>query len=575
VEQVAAREQMAGECVKLWTPEGLSLDYDWQEEEMEQGIFLQEINNIIVEYPNDRIAILARTNRDLKRFSAKLYRQHFSFEGKLQFLFEEDKFFQLMSYFSTVAIQKNFLLSSLEALEILFKSNKTFSWIEVYESWLSDCQYLGFDFACAKLMESTGIYPTSHEVLSMIKQCYVSAEGSYSTFVQKLNTVKKKNFYSVISSLGKNKIPIILQTIHGSKGLQYEHVFITRVDKNQRDRSHSQLFGTKLSEHRILYPETAKSPCLLETEKLHKINQEEESLRLFYVACTRAIKSIHSVVFEQASSAKKSWGKNLRSLNSMSSYLMPLIIPEGVTAKNAPLDSYLLASYLGSNKDSFNALELKPDLSVTGLTQYSACPRRFYYAQLLGLDESNDFFSTKKEIVANTPGVSSSERGSNIHKRIQKLLEEKKCLPENFPCKKFWDAPWHELLDKNIYSELELRFKWRDQMLIGAPDLFFFTGSQLTVIDFKTGKVEDSSLRAYKTQLLLYSHAIIDKFTHIKIDGISCQIWSLDEGVIHHCHYRYDNVQQELDKLTFSVESYKEKKLDHCSKCPYQVLCHD
>ncbi len=75
-----------------------------------------------------------------------------------------------------------------------------------------------------------------------------------------------------------------LMTVHGAKGLEFQHVFILRANSNS--------FPSSYKETLVAFPKELRDPDSV-TEADDKKLHEEEERRLFYVAMTRARDSLH------------------------------------------------------------------------------------------------------------------------------------------------------------------------------------------------------------------------------------------------------------------------------------------
>jgi DNA helicase-2/ATP-dependent DNA helicase PcrA len=191
-------------------------------------------------------------------------------------------------------------------------------------------------------------------------------------FIEHLELLKENNIEITENEFLVQKNAVNLMTAHRSKGLEFEHVFIVGC----RDKH----FGNNPDRSRIILPHG-----FLKTERLTRKEKNEDERRLFYVAMTRAKKSLTLSLSQTQESGRE-------------------IVPSIFTAEIDPKFTALAAT-----KDIENEMEkvlelsftpiIKPYsaqeeafvkelldsyvMSVTHLNNYLACPRLFYYNNLL------------------------------------------------------------------------------------------------------------------------------------------------------------------------------------------------
>lgn len=316
---------------------------------------------------------------------------------------------------------------------------------------------------------------------------------------------------SVIESMEQEKLPlplvqvsgtekgVNLLTAHGSKGLEFEYVFITGVNAYLWEKKKKRSDGYTL-------PDTLFST-------LPTGNAEEELRRLFYVALTRAEKYL------QVSFIKiKPDGKEVEA----SMFIAEIIEANGlgiqpITLPAEELMEYEILNYQKqapeiekSEKEFITPLLEKYVMNVTSLNNYLDCPLGFYYKNLIRIP------SGKSENL---------EFGSAVHFALQKLFEEmQKDAQQQFPGKETmvgyfkWYMHRHrenftqEAYDRRMeYGEKVLGDYYDNYMdncnkivaierniknvivngipLKGKIDKMEFDGKEVNVVDYKTGNV--------------------------------------------------------------------------------------
>ena len=303
---------------------------------------------------------------------------------------------------------------------------------------------------------------------------------------------------SMIQVSGSDK-GVNLLTAHGSKGLEFEHVFVAGVNASLWEKKRKQSGGFK-------FPDTVFS-------SLPAANDDEELRRLFYVALTRAEKHL------QISYVKyKTDGKELEPSMFIAEILQTHELPiERIELPDEELMDFEILNFTSlapeiekSEEDFISALLEKYVMNVTALNNYLNCPLEFYFKNLLRIP------SGKSE---------NTEFGSAIHFAVQKLFEKmqqhekqlfysKKLLIEDF---KWYMSRHRENFTKEAFNR---RMEYGEEVLAnyydkyintwnkiiavertiknvvvnGVPlkgkiDKMEFNGKQVNVVDYKTGDV--------------------------------------------------------------------------------------
>lgn len=293
---------------------------------------------------------------------------------------------------------------------------------------------------------------------------------------------------------------INLVTAHGSKGLEFEHVFLAGVNAHIWEKKKAAPAGFPL-------PDT-----VFDTH--HTTDEEAELRRLFYVAITRAEKHLYISYPEHRQD-----GKPLEPSR---------FITEIREAMPLPADHITLHENAGFE---FDALQYRPRLSpeippadhgfidgllssftmnVTALNNYLNCPLSFFYKSLVkvpaGRSESTEF-------------------GAAVHYAVEKLFKKMQENNNTFPsCEAFiGDFKWSMLRNRECFTResFERRMEYgieiltnyykqyvhswnkivsverniRNVVVNGVPikgkvDKLEFDGNNINVVDYKTGDYE-------------------------------------------------------------------------------------
>ena len=303
---------------------------------------------------------------------------------------------------------------------------------------------------------------------------------------------------SMIQVSGSDK-GVNLLTAHGSKGLEFEHVFVAGVNASLWEKKRKPPGGYK-------FPDTVFS-------SLPAANDEEELRRLFYVALTRAEKYLQ-VSYVQYRADGKELEPSMFIADILQSHELPvekIELPETVLMDFEVLNFTCLAPEIEKSEEDFvSGLLEKFAMNVTALNNYLNCPLEFYFKNLLRIP------SGKSE---------NTEFGSAIHYAVQKLFEmmqsherqqfhTKEILIEDF---KWYMSRHRENFSQEAFARRmeygeEVLGNYYDQYidnwnkivavertiknvvvngvpLKGKIDKMEFNGKEVNVVDYKTGDV--------------------------------------------------------------------------------------
>ena len=314
-----------------------------------------------------------------------------------------------------------------------------------------------------------------------------------------IDLMQKENLpLSMIQSFGSEKGVNIL-TAHGSKGLEFEHVYVAGVNSSLWEKKKKFTAGFKI-------PDTVFS-------SLSIANEEEELRRLFYVSLTRAEKflCISYVKFH-------SNGKELEPSKFIAEILGYHDLPVNkIELTDEELMEYEMLNFTSlapeiekDETDFISGLLEKYVMNVTALNNYLKCPLEFYFKNLIRIP------SGKSE---------NTEFGSAIHFALQRLFEkmqdhsdqefESKVIlledfkwymnrhRENFTKEAFIRrVEYGEQVLQNYYDKyvnswnkiVSVERMIKNVQVKGIPikgkiDKLEFNGKEVNVVDYKTGDV--------------------------------------------------------------------------------------
>jgi DNA helicase-2/ATP-dependent DNA helicase PcrA len=321
-------------------------------------------------------------------------------------------------------------------------------------------------------------------------------------------------FVAVLDLMKRNKISLDLNqsiftqngvnfmTAHGSKGLEFEHVFLIGCSKK--------IWDTKGRSSSYAYPDT------LTQGSADEAAQKEESRRLFYVALTRA-KQFLNVSY----AAKDRNGKDQEASQFIGEILAEthLQVQYPKLSEEAMLEFYLTQFSEADkpkvgllDKNYIDELLQNYTLSVTHLNNYLDCPLKFYFVNLIKvptgksaalafgnavhwalnrafrmLKDNNDEFPLTHEFMDQFRWFMRRNRDSFTKEEYKLRMEfGEQILPVYYELN-------IDVWNKNALTERDIKNVEIDGIPIkGKLDKIEFNGKQINVVDYKTGKYKNA-----------------------------------------------------------------------------------
>lgn len=350
------------------------------------------------------------------------------------------------------------------------------------------------------------------------KGWYMQVLSSFFDFLKdesrKNPEIKLKELMATIKLMKENKIRLALNqiifsdnginflTAHGSKGLEFEHVFLIGCTKKIWDGK-GRSFG-------FSYPDT------LTQAADDDIAQKEESRRLFYVAVTRA-KQCLSISY----ASKEKSGKDTEASQFVGEILAgtQLQLQRPRVDEDAMME-FMMVQYIETqqpkvellDKNYINKLLQDYTLSVTHLSNFLDCPLRFYFLNLIKVPSGKSPAATF---------------GQAVHWALNKVFRMLKEDGNEFPLTDDFmrEFRWYMYRNRDSFTkeDFKLRIDYGEKILppyynqniavwnkvaltersiknveaAGVPlkgnlDKVEFTGKQVTVVDYKTGKLKNA-----------------------------------------------------------------------------------
>jgi len=409
--------------------------------------------------------------------------------------------------------------------------------------------------------------------------------------------IKLADLIAIIQLMKENKIRLELNqvifsesginflTAHGSKGLEFEHVFLIGANKK--------IWDSKGRNYGFSYPDT------LTQAPDDEIAQREEARRLFYVALTRA-KQCLSISFAgrdkngKDQEASQFVGEILADTHLKLQY--PKVAEEAMlefmaiqfTEKDQPKIELLDKNYIDQLLQNYT-------LSVTHLSNYLDCPLRFYFQCLIRVPSGKS---------------PSATFGQAVHWALNKAFKYLKDDGNEFPLTDDFmkEFRWYMYRNRDSFTkeEFKLRMDYGEKILPdyynqnihvwnkvavtersiknveveGVPvkgnlDKVEFVGKHATVVDYKTGKLKyakDKFLRPtdeepnggdYWRQAVFYK-ILIDNDQSIDWEVVSTLfefVEPVDEG-----EYHKENIiitPEDTEAVTDQIKTVYQKIMAH------------
>jgi DNA helicase-2/ATP-dependent DNA helicase PcrA len=321
--------------------------------------------------------------------------------------------------------------------------------------------------------------------------------------------MEKENLSIPLLQVSGNEKGVNLLTAHGSKGLEFEHVFFAGCNAAFWEKKRKPGGGYS-------FPDT-----MFTSQPKHL--EEEELRRLFYVALTRAEQHLHL-----SYSRFRNDGKEMEPSMFIAEIMQE---HEGIKIEREPvsLEDQAVFSTLVFKEQAPEVEKIEQDLvsrllekfvmNVTALNNYLRCPLEFYFKNLIRIP---------------SPRNEATEFGSAVHYALEKLFRKMSARAgtdgqeggkDTFPSKEEFvsDFEWHmkrhresftkEQFDRKMEYGRDILPKYydtyvhqwnkivsiersiRNVVLNGVPlkgklDKLEFNGREVNVVDYKTGDPE-------------------------------------------------------------------------------------
>jgi len=322
--------------------------------------------------------------------------------------------------------------------------------------------------------------------------------------VEIFELMEKEGLPLPLVQVSGNDKGVNLLTAHGSKGLEFEYVFIAGVNASSWEKKRKPGGGYKIPENVFESHENSSAANRENTDV-------EELRRLFYVALTRAEHYLY-ISYCRFKNDGKELEPSMFLAEIQDQHQLPV---EKVFTSDEVLTEFQLvqlseteAPEIGRIEEDFiTALLDRFVMNVTALNNYLKCPLEFYFKNLLRIP---------------SPKNEATEFGSAIHHALQRLFEKMRENNNRFPGKVEFidDFNWYmhrhrenftrEQYDRRLEYGQEVLSNYYDNyiyswnrvvavernirnvvvngvQLKGKLDKLEFDGKQVNIVDYKTG----------------------------------------------------------------------------------------
>ena len=378
---------------------------------------------------------------------------------------------------------------------------------------------LGIDEYIMKSKEKYLLVSVLNELYKlMLTECLLHPKLTVKGFLNQLSALQEMRISLPIEELsGSPSNCVQLMTAHGSKGLEFEHVFMMKCNDGKK-KSESWPGGENNS-GRFSYPPSLNGKVENESQL-----KEEENRRLFYVAMTRAKKVLHLSYSDD--SAKTHF------INEFENFTDPVDVT-GSFEECQAIDEVVIPKF---SDDILSEILGELSLSVSTLNAFLKCPLSFYFNKGLKLpSETNEamvFGSIIHEVLEKIYVSMDDSQSSELTAKTILSLEEALELFETI-----FEDKSYQLSSDRVKRDAYVRGRKIIENLYKKPGYL------------KDGVIAvEQHIKGIKLGDILNTKVDLSEVSDIelngKIDKIECE-----EGVIRLIDYKTGKAKNAKDKL--------------------------
>ena len=357
---------------------------------------------------------------------------------------------------------------------------------------------------------------------------------------EQLRRMQQTNAREMDAPVDDQHDAVRLLTVHGSKGLEFPVVIVPALDAGMENRTPPLSFHPDHGLGASWNDPTGRSikacPDAIGMRNTDAAAQrdKEESARLLYVALTRAEE--HLILSWSTKDGKpREWALIVsRALGC--DQLVADAAPQILECQNPAGEPFLVrgeriaqprTSWAGSSgaaPGSAPEFLARPELpgqydatvTVTALTQFAACPRKYYLARYLEIESAQRrvTLSLLEDDEAPEPRLDAGELGTQVHALLANVRVPNADPQAILMAERFQKSDLGRRAARALRVEREFAFLLNidDVIVSGSIDLWFDEGAGPVLLDYKTDDVTaaEAETRAaeYALQLRLYAQAL-------------------------------------------------------------------
>jgi ATP-dependent exoDNAse (exonuclease V) beta subunit len=351
-------------------------------------------------------------------------------------------------------------------------------------------------------------------LIDLIRSAHHDRPASYSALIEEIERYREtESEIEVASSNAANAVRIM--SVHRSKGLEFEVVFLPFLHRQTGFSKPSICYepgeGIGMRWHSPTGQGTIAEPAHNRiTEELRKSEQAEEN-RLLYVALTRAEKRL-ILSYSEGKRAPAGWAGIIANGVPQSVVRTRVIAPPGLVSDVSrsiedPAPEIVKRPVITDQHDSI--------ITVTSLSEFQSCPRRYYLSRYLGWHASPH---RKPESRDQDPEEAEHLEASEFGRQVHQVLAGNPAAGTDpgalALAQSFTKGELGRRASRATRVEREYEFITAFDGIVvrGQIDLWFEEEGELIVIDYKTDRFDPGAaperLEGYELQLRIYAIAL-------------------------------------------------------------------
>jgi len=311
-------------------------------------------------------------------------------------------------------------------------------------------------------------------------------------FLAHVQTIQEHNLLLKKKTSGIDETKVRLMTAHRSKGLEFEHVFIIHAYNGH-------FGGKKRRETLPLVPSVYK---LIDIEVVDDTDDDERNL--FYVALTRAKKSVHISYPKESIEGKELLPSIF--IHDLKEDLVEFSEPEVKVEKGEKITQKAKITAPHISKEFVRNIFSKQGLSVTALNNYLKSPWQYFYQNLIRIPQvpnkhQSYGIAVHAALADMCNRLSQDEKVSKkwlldvFNKKLEDVWftdhDQKEAKTKGDKALSAWFDEYASNWITNTQNEYRINdvVLSEDVRLVGVLDKLEFLGpNEVNVVDYKTGK---------------------------------------------------------------------------------------